>query len=108
MRRRYQPDEWYRDFGHRLRVSRILLGLTEEKAAAAAGRTVTTWRRYEATGMGNITGPILLFSERFNINLDWLFCGEGGGVRAHSYQNVTGKIAILPTSGRQAVKAAQS
>src|SRR6478672_10621884 len=40
----------YRGFGHRLRVTRIMLGLTEEEAAAAAGCTVYTWRKYEYLG----------------------------------------------------------
>jgi transcriptional regulator with XRE-family HTH domain len=103
MRRRYhQPDEWYREFGHRLRVTRIALGLTEEEAAAAAGRTVETWRRYEAIGLGNITGPILLFTKAHNIGLDWLFRGKGGGIGAHLYKSTPGKIAILPTSGQWA------
>jgi hypothetical protein len=101
MRRRYRPDEWYREFGHRLRVTRIALDLTEEEAAAAAGRTVETWRRYEETGMGNITGPILLVTKRYNISLDWLFCAAGGGGRAH--KSMPGRIAILPAS-RKAVQ----
>jgi transcriptional regulator with XRE-family HTH domain len=95
---RYQSDEWRRGFGHRLRVTRIALGLTEEEAASAAGRTVETWRRYEATGMGHIMGPILLFTKGRNISLDWLYEGAGGGVRAHLNKRSPGKIAILPTS----------
>ena len=63
--------EWFREFGHRLRVTRIALGLTEAEAAKAAARSVRTWQRYEATGRGYITAPILLFAERYhNVNID--------------------------------------
>jgi transcriptional regulator with XRE-family HTH domain len=67
----------HRGFGRRLRATRIALGLTEEQAAAAAGRTVETWRKYEATGTGYCTGPLLLFCQRYpDVSLDWLFCGR--------------------------------
>ena len=33
-----------RAFGHRLRIARIVLGVTEREAAAAVGRTLPTWR----------------------------------------------------------------
>lgn len=97
-RRRYQPDGWHREFGHRLRLNRIALGLTEEEAAAAAGRTVETWRRYEATGEGHITGPLLLFAEHYKLSLDWLFGGRG------QLESATGKVVSLPTSRKKAVQ----
>lgn len=67
----------YGGFAQRLRQARLALGLTEEQAAASAGRTVKTWRKYEATGRGRITGAILQFSDLHRISLDWLCCGEG-------------------------------
>jgi hypothetical protein len=64
-------------FGHRLRVAWITLGLTEEQAAKAAGRSVRTWRKYEATGEGNCTGAILNFVAEYpSLSIDWLFCGR--------------------------------
>jgi transcriptional regulator with XRE-family HTH domain len=86
----------YRGFGHRLRVTRIMLGLSEEEAAAAAGRMVDTWRKYEATGKGYCTGPLILFSEQYDINLDWLICGDAATIRRHHATSAQGKIAILP------------
>jgi hypothetical protein len=93
----HDDREWRRGFAHRLRVNRIALGLTEEEAAAVAGRTVETWRRYEATGEGHITGPLLLFAERYKLSLDWLFGGRG------RLESATGKVVSLPTS-RKAVQ----
>lgn len=69
----------HRGFGHRLRVARIALGLTEEQAAKAAGRDVRTWRKYEATGAGNCTGAILNFVHHYpSLSIDWLLIGRGG------------------------------
>ena len=48
-----QTDFDDRAFGHRLRVTRLALGITEAEAAKAAGRSVATWRKYEATGKGH-------------------------------------------------------
>lgn len=92
-------DEWHREFAHRLRVTRIALNITEEEAAAAAGRSVKTWRRYEATGTGHITCAILLFAEHYTIDLEWLF-----GRKSTGHKSMPGKIAILPISRRQAVQ----
>jgi transcriptional regulator with XRE-family HTH domain len=68
-------------FAARLRQARIALGLTEEEAAAAAGRTVETWRYYETIGRGRITEAIVRFAGRYDLNLDWLFCGDGSAKR---------------------------
>jgi transcriptional regulator with XRE-family HTH domain len=67
----------YIGFGQRLRRARLALGLTEQEAAEAARRTVETWRNYEATGKGYCTSPVLRFSEKFDVSLDWLLVGEG-------------------------------
>lgn len=67
----------YKGFGRCLRRSRIALGLSEEEAAAAAGRTVETWRHYENTGRGRITEPLLRFCSKYNLSLEWLVDGVG-------------------------------
>jgi transcriptional regulator with XRE-family HTH domain len=67
----------YKGFARRLRRNRIALGLSEEEAAAAAGRTIETWRHYENTGRGHITEPLLRFCEKYNVSLDWLFDDDG-------------------------------
>lgn len=69
----------YSGFGRRLRATRIALGLTEEQAAAVAGRSVKTWRKYEETGKGRGLRALLLFAERYGVSLDWLICGDAKG-----------------------------
>ena len=73
-----------------------MLGLTEEEAAAAAGCTVYTWRKYEATGKGHCTMPMMRLCDQYDINLDWLICGDAATIRRHHATSAQGKIAILP------------
>lgn len=75
--KKYREDFDYKAFGRRLRSARLALGLSEEEAAAAAGRTVKTWLKYESTGCGYITEAILRFVDKHRVNLDWLFAGDG-------------------------------
>lgn len=82
----------HRGFGHRLRVARIALGLTEKQAAKAAGRSVRTWRKYEATGEGNCTAAILNFVREYpSVSIDWLVVG-----RSAKRDQPPGVIALLP------------
>lgn len=67
-------------FAQRLRSVRLALGLSEEEAARAAGRTVKTWRKYETAGFRGITtGALLRFVKAYRLNVDWLFAGDGTG-----------------------------
>jgi hypothetical protein len=42
------PKVDYRAAGHRLRVTRLTLGITESEAPAAHGVTLRTYRKWEA------------------------------------------------------------
>jgi transcriptional regulator with XRE-family HTH domain len=86
-------------FGHRLRVTRIALGLTEEQAAAAGGRSVDTWRKYEATGKGRCTAALLQFCRQYDVSLDWLVCGDTARVGGHLAKQAQGTIVVLPIKG---------
>jgi transcriptional regulator with XRE-family HTH domain len=68
----------HRGFGRRLRQTRESLALSEEQAAAASGRSVETWRRYEATGRGRITVPLMRLARRFRGRINWPWLFEGG------------------------------
>ena len=77
-------------FGQRLREARVRLGLTEQEAAKAAGRSVATWRLYEETGNGHVTRPALEFYSKYrvalrehHIDLDWLVAGDGQPLPPH-------------------------
>jgi len=89
--------EFWIHVGHRYRVARLALGLTEHEAAAAASVTVRTWRKWENNGprrAGHL-GP-LDFAARFDVSVDWLFCGRGVDIGSHLAQHSHGVIAILP------------
>ncbi len=64
-------------FARHLRQHRLTIGLTVDEAAAAAGRSVATWEKYEATGRGYITGPLIRYADKYDVSLDWLFIGHG-------------------------------
>jgi transcriptional regulator with XRE-family HTH domain len=103
-----RPDcVFWRHVGHRYRVARLALGLTEQEAAAAAGVTVKTWRKWENQGPGRAghLGP-LDFAARFDVSIGWLFCGEGESIGSHLAKHANGVIAILPRGkGRPLPKA---
>jgi hypothetical protein len=84
---------------HRLRVTRIALGISEKEAAASAHRGVRTWRKYETTGKGRVDYPVVLFCQRYDVSLDWIICGDPSNVRAHLAKRAQGKIAILNAKG---------
>ena len=91
-----QNDDFdYNGFGHRLRVTRLALGITEAQAATVSGRSVDTWRKYEATGKGHCTKAVVRFAGHYDVSLDWIFCGDPRGLP----QPTKGKVAILPVKG---------
>jgi ribosome-binding protein aMBF1 (putative translation factor) len=69
--------EWHRDFGDRLRVARLELGITDVEAAAAWRITLRTYRRRE-TGVSFPNSPFGLFSfvEKYDVSVDWLIKGS--------------------------------
>ena len=98
---------FWRQVGHRYRVARLALVLTEEEAAAAAGVTAKTWRKWENKGprRAGHFGP-LDFAVRFDVSIDWLFYGQGESIGSHLARHACGVIAILPCGkGRPIPKA---
>ena len=61
-------DDWYLRFGARLRALRLAAGVSEQDAAAAAGRSVETWRSYERTGKGRLLFAVIRFADRYGIS----------------------------------------
>lgn len=78
---RRDDASWYRAFGRQIFEARVKAGVSIEDAAAAAGRSAETWRRYEATGRGRLTWPLVQFARRYGIRLDDLFDGASSAVR---------------------------
>jgi hypothetical protein len=62
---------YWLDYAHRLRVTRIVLGISEGEAAAAHGVTLGTYRKWEDGRPPRSCKPYLAFSEKYDVNLDW-------------------------------------
>jgi transcriptional regulator with XRE-family HTH domain len=86
--------------GHRLRVTRLTLGITEKEAAAAHGVTVNTYRKWEAGGRQR-GGRFVDFAEKYDVSLNWLVGAEAAQIGSHLAKRAKGKIAILPAKGPQ-------
>ncbi len=87
----------YRDFAHRLRVTRIILAVSEKEAAARAGVSLATYRKWESEGRLS-TEPALRFAEAFDISVEWLFAGETAFIGRH-LSRARGKVVLLPAGG---------
>jgi len=100
-RRSVPPEEFYRPLGHRLRVVRLALDITEQEAAAAAGLSIRTYRRWESgcpQKRRGGTNNLLSFAEKYDVSLDWLLCGVGTRVGSH-LASAKGRVVILPARG---------
>src|SRR5690242_20697757 len=84
--------------GHRMRVTRLALGLSEQQAADGYGITLRTYRRWEkGHRQTQCAAPLCKFCLKYDVSMDWLICGDGRGwLGAHLRKNIGGKIAILP------------
>jgi transcriptional regulator with XRE-family HTH domain len=85
--------QFWRDYSHRLRVTRLALGITEADAAEAHGVTLATYQKWEAGCRQLTVGFAIRFAEKYEVSLDWLIEGEAGNVGRHL---AGGKVAILP------------
>jgi hypothetical protein len=82
------------------------LGITEAEAAAAFGITLRTYRRWEAGKVTVLlTRHVLPFAHKYEVNLDWLVCGDGAGLKPHLTKCSGGKLAILPVMNAEAIVA---
>ena len=82
--------------GRRLRVARLVLGITEVEAASAHEVTLRTYRRWEAGGRQRGLS-FLPFATKHDVSIDWMLFGEGTGISRHLSKTL-GKVAILPVS----------
>jgi len=90
---------YWLDYAHRLRVTRIVLGISEGEAAAAHGVTLGTYRKWEDGRPPRSCKPYLAFSEKYDVNLDWLIAGETADIGGHLSNGAPGKVALLPVRG---------
>ena len=93
--KRARSFDW-KAVGHRMRVTRIALGISENEAATAHDVTVNTYRRYEAGVKQRASNGWLQFCERFDISLDYYLHGGTHNMGQHLSINRGGKVSILP------------
>jgi transcriptional regulator with XRE-family HTH domain len=82
----------------RLPVTRLVLGISETEAAAAARVSLRTYRKWEA-GHGRPTNTgILAFAFAYDVSLDWLANGESSWLLERiAAKNAAERAADLPT-----------
>lgn len=76
--RKEKARTWFRDFGHRLRVTRLALGITEVEAAAASLITLRTYRSREAgLPYRGWHDGLSLFVDKYDLSWNWMLAGAG-------------------------------
>jgi len=90
---------YWLDYGHRLRVTRIVLGISENEAAAAHGVTLATYRKWEDGRPPRSCKSYLVFAAKYDVNLDWLIAGEAAYIGSHLSKLAPGKVALLRVKG---------
>jgi hypothetical protein len=69
---------YYRDFGQRLRMLRQVRGYAEQDAAATAGVTLRTWRRWKAGWVSRDSSLwVPAFANKYDVSCAWLISGKG-------------------------------
>lgn len=69
--------EYCTSFGERLEYIREEYGLTKSAMAKAVGVSSSTWGTYEYDSSFPAMNTISKFCELFNVDMEWLFSGEG-------------------------------
>jgi transcriptional regulator with XRE-family HTH domain len=62
----------------RLPITRLVLGISEAEAAAAARVSLRTYRKWEAGNDRPTDTGLLAFAFAYDVSLDWLVNGECG------------------------------
>jgi hypothetical protein len=76
--RKEKSRAWYRDFGHRLRVTRLALCITEVEAAAASLITLRTYRTREAgLPYRGWDEGLVSFVHKYDLSWNWMLGGSG-------------------------------
>jgi len=77
-----------------------VLGISEQEAADAWGRSLQAYRGYEAGRQDRGQG-FVDFAEKYRVSIDWMCAGETHGIGPHLAERSPGKVAILPVQGRR-------
>jgi transcriptional regulator with XRE-family HTH domain len=98
----------HRLYGQRLRVTRLVLGITEQEAADACGVMLKTYRGYEEGQPERGYRVPNAFYVKYGVSLDWLLRGEADQIGSHLAKGAKGKVAILPVVGPRRRKAGKA
>lgn len=75
-----------RELAGRLRITRKTLGLSERDAAAAAGVTIKTYRKWEAGGHAQSSVTLTRLCHELEVSVTWMVSGEGRFLARDSYE----------------------
>ncbi len=84
--------------GHRLRVARVVLDISECEAARACGVARRTYCGYEK-GRRQRGDRFVDFADKYDVSIEWLARGEAAYVRRHLTR---GRVAVAPIAGPSA------
>ena len=87
--------KFWKGYGHRLRVTRLALGLSEQQAADAHQVCLRTYRRYGDSAPHRSGEGWLRFAKQYDVSLNWL-AGQGSLEIGHHLRFSKSKVAILP------------
>jgi len=69
------PPQSRQEIGRRLKATRQALDIKSGEMADLVGVTKQAWSQYESGARRPDLTPMLAFSDRFNISLDWIYKG---------------------------------
>lgn len=79
-------------FQKRLKEVRVKYFITQEKFGESIGRSMTIVNQWEKGKASPSMETLILISQKFNINLNWLLLGEGEMIKEDFSKNQIEKI----------------
>jgi transcriptional regulator with XRE-family HTH domain len=83
---------------HRLRLIRAVLGISELDAAAAAGVSRQTWRRWEISGRSG--EGIVDFIYAYGLSFDLVLRGDAAGLKRFPIRS-SSNVTVLTVANRK-------
>lgn len=90
------PLQSRQEIGRRLRATRKALGANQTEMAEMVGVTKQAWGQYEAGNRRPDLTPMLAFSDRFNISLDWIYKGNPAQLPYTLTNQIAEILAAMP------------
>jgi transcriptional regulator with XRE-family HTH domain len=102
MKSKTSPGIDWRAIYRRLPITRLVLGISEAEAAAAARVSLRTYRKWEAGHDRPTDTGILAFAFAYDVSLEWLANGQCSWLidRLAAKNAAAGRAAHLRTGGQ--------